>query len=58
MIFFMGAILNADGRRAIMVMPQLVLFDDRPSDGIPLAFAQITNQDQGNYDADLPHGPA
>ena len=25
MIFFMGAILNADGRRAIMVMPQLPL---------------------------------
>jgi hypothetical protein len=58
MIFFMGAILNADDRRAIMVMPQLVLFADRPSDEIPLAFAQITNQDQGNHDADLPHGPA
>jgi hypothetical protein len=37
----MGAILNADGRRAIMVMPQLA-----------------SNQDHGNHDVDLKHGPA
>ena len=42
MIFFMGAILNADGRRAIMGMPQLALFADRASDENLLAFAQIT----------------
>jgi hypothetical protein len=38
MIFFMGAILNADARRAITVMPQLALFADRASDENPSRF--------------------
>jgi hypothetical protein len=41
MIFFMGAILNADGRRAIMVMPQLALLPIELLTKILLAFAQI-----------------